>query len=141
MAHSAYARIRRRILDAGVELYEMRSDAQVAAHDLAEDISLHSKYIVFDDDVVFIGSLNLDPRSLYLNTELGAVLNSSILAAQLRSAFKIMIQPENAWRVLDTPDGLRWQSSAGTRETEPSKGPWQRFRNWLYGLVPLAGQL
>jgi putative cardiolipin synthase len=141
IAHSAYARYRREIIEAGVELYELRGDAQMAASQAARNISLHSKYIIFDDDVVFVGSLNLDPRSLYLNTELGAVLNSSALAEQLRGSFLTMIQPENAWRVLSTSEGLRWQSSAGTLEKEPAKGSWQRFRNWLYGFVPVGGQL
>ena len=112
-----------------------------AADDPAEDISLHSKYIIFDDEVVFVGSLNLDPRSLYLNTELGAVLNSPALAEQLRESFLTMIEPDNAWRVLSTPEGLRWQSSAGTFEEEPAKSGWQRFRNWFYSLIPLSGQL
>jgi putative cardiolipin synthase len=141
IAHSAYSRFRQEIIEMGVELYELRGDGQLAADDPAEDISLHSKYIIFDDEVVFVGSLNLDPRSLYLNTELGAVLNSPALADQLRESFQAMIDPENAWRVLSTPEGLRWQSSAGLVEKEPAKSKWQRFRNWLYGLIPLSGQL
>mgnify|MGYP001814101931 FL=1 len=141
IAHSAYARYRRTILDTGVDLYEMRGDAQLAAGDKAEDASLHSKYIIFDDDLVFIGSLNLDPRSLYLNTELGVVLRSPELADALRSSFQILIKPENAWRITEEDGELRWTSSAGVRLKEPAKSRWQSIQNQLMKLLPVADQM
>jgi putative cardiolipin synthase len=110
VANTGYARFREQIVDAGINLYEFRADAPASrtlAPHSAEKESFHSKYIIFDDDLVFIGSLNLDPRSLYLNTELGVVLESPSLATALRNSFETLIDPENAWRVLNTPDGLR----------------------------------
>jgi len=141
IAHSAYARYRESIIAAGVELYEMRGDPQLAENDNAEDASLHSKYIIFDDDVVFIGSMNLDPRSLFLNTELGVVLQSPELAGALRASFNTLIQPENSWRVISTEKGLRWESSAGTVDEEPAKNIWQRFESQLMTILPLSSQL
>ena len=143
VANTGYARFRQQIIDAGINLYELRADAAVSrslATHLAEKESFHSKYIIFDDDLVFIGSLNLDPRSLYLNTELGVVLQSAALATELRASFHTLIEPENAWRVLSTPDGLRWQSSAGTVDKQPASG-WQRFWNGVLSLMPVSSQL
>ena len=141
IAHAAYARYRQTILDSGVELYEFRGDPEMMTGDPAEDFCLHSKYIIFDDDTVFTGSLNLDPRSLYLNTELGVVLRSTTLAAELRQSFEKLISPENAWRVLSTPDGLRWVSAAGTVDEQPAKSGWQSFRSRMMMLLPVSNQL
>lgn len=44
---------------------------------------LHTKAIVFDHKDVFIGSLNLDPRSTDINTETGLYVESPELAAQV----------------------------------------------------------
>jgi putative cardiolipin synthase len=141
IAHASYARYRKGLIEAGVDLYEMRGDPEIANDDIAENISLHSKYIIFDDDIVFIGSMNLDPRSLYVNTELGVVLESPELADSLRESFQTWIGPENAWRVTSTPDGLRWQSSAGVVDRQPAKGSWQRWRSRLLSLLPVSSQL
>lgn len=140
LAHSAYSRFRREILEAGVELYELRMRPALAADDPAEHISLHSKFIVFDEQLVFVGSLNLDPRSLYLNTELGVVLECPSMADALRASFQTLAAPENTWRVLATPDGLVWQAGEDSRTVQPAKSRWQRFRNWVFSLMPLHSQ-
>jgi cardiolipin synthase C len=141
IAHAAYAQYRESIIAAGVELYEMRGDPEFTENEIAEDMSLHSKYIIFDEDVVFIGSMNLDPRSLYLNTELGVVLQSPKLADALRASFQILIQPENSWRVMNTSEGLRWESSAGVIDIEPAKSDWQRFQGQMMRMIPVSDQL
>ena len=141
VAHSAYARYRESIIAAGVELYEMRGDPKFAENDIAEEISLHSKYIVFDDEIVFIGSMNLDPRSFYLNTELGVVLRSPDLADALRTSFYRLIHPDNSWKVSSTEEGLRWTSSAGTTNEEPADSNWQQIRSLLFRMLPVSNQL
>ncbi len=141
IAHSAYARFRKAILKAGVELYEMRGEPRLAEGDKAEIASLHSKYIIFDDDVVFIGSLNLDPRSLYLNTELGVMLRSPELADALRLSFQELIRPENSWRITMEDGGLCWSSAEGVVKKEPAKSHWQSIQNKLMRTLPLADQL
>ncbi len=141
IAHAAYARFRRVILETGTELYEFRGDPAIARDDAAEDISLHSKYILFDDDTVFLGSLNLDPRSLYLNTELGVILRSASLVDELTAEFEQLIDADNAWQVLARESGFEWHSSAGTVQEQPAKSGWQRFRSWLMMFLPLSGQM
>lgn len=141
IAHAAYARFRKTILAAGTDLYEFRGDPELAREDPAEDISLHSKYIIFDEDTVFLGSLNLDPRSLYLNTELGVILRSESLAGELREDFRTFKDPANAWQVRAVGDGFEWRSDAGTVTRQPAKSDWQRFRSWLMMFLPLSGQI
>jgi putative cardiolipin synthase len=141
MAQAAYGQYRKKILDIGVELFELRGDATIAASDDAIRSNLHSKFLIFDDEVVFIGSLNLDPRSLYLNTELGVALHSEELSQEFRANFELMIHPDNAWRLEQTPEGILWHSSAGTLKKQPAKNSWQRFSYYFFSLFPISNQL
>jgi len=76
--NSHYKQWRRPLIEAGVELHETRPDA--ALKDSAADtppipsafMGLHAKAIVLDGgERVFVGSMNLDPRSAGINSEMG----------------------------------------------------------------------
>jgi putative cardiolipin synthase len=140
-AHAAYTRFRERMMDIGVEIYEFRPDARMIQHSEGSDITMHSKYILFDDDQVFIGSMNLDPRSLYLNTELGVMLQSRDLARTLRNSFVAMTRPENAFRLEKTDTGIEWHSDRDTLVEEPAKGRWQNLVYRFMRLLPIHNQL
>lgn len=64
----------RRLLRAGVEIYEYQPQI------------LHAKLIIVDD-VVYIGSANLDSRSLHINYELLVRLTNSRLVGEARAIF------------------------------------------------------
>ena len=49
--------------------------------------SLHTKSYVFDRQHVFVGSLNLDPRSVVENTEIGMIIESPEIAADIAEWF------------------------------------------------------
>jgi len=90
VAHSHYKKYRRRILKTGAALYEFRHDpppATRAVSDVppvrAKFISLHNKAIVGDRQRCFIGSLNLDPRAIEINTENGLYIQSPELCGEL----------------------------------------------------------
>jgi putative cardiolipin synthase len=84
-----------------------------------------------------VGSLNLDPRSLYLNTELGIVVESPDLAGRLAQQFEALLRPEYSYRLaLDAPDGdLVWISEEKGKEVrstrDPEVGFWRRFSTWF----------
>jgi len=115
--HAGYARWRTQLLRAGVELYELRPDARrrrrrsrrVRLLDRkAPPASLHAKTFAVDGQRIFVGSFNLDPRSAALNTEMGLVVDSAVLAGRLGSALDV-IHPHVAWKVMLDPDGRpRW---------------------------------
>ena len=140
-AHAAYTQFRTRILEMGVELYEFRPDAQMFKNTGDADLTMHSKYILFDDDRVFVGSMNLDPRSLYLNTELGVMLQSQELANALRRSYAEMIRPENAYRLVNSGGHIEWHSDQDVFNREPSKNRWQLMMFRLMQLLPLHSQL
>lgn len=149
MAHSHYKKYRKRILDVGVELYEFRAQPSAelrAVSDTSpvtsEFISLHTKAFALDDHWVLIGSLNVDPRSIQINTEHMLLIDSSELAAQLLSDFETMTAPENAWAVTRNEKGkLRWTSSDGVRKRQPARGFGQRCSDFFWRLMPVEGQL
>ena len=45
--------------------------------------SLHTKVFILDRETIFIGSLNLDPRSIDINTEMGIVFHSPEMAGEM----------------------------------------------------------
>jgi len=85
-AHTAYRHRRKQILEAGVELYELRPDAAERAQFeapgiTARHVGLHAKILILDKRLVFVGTINTDPRSMILNTEVSLMIDSPELAA------------------------------------------------------------
>jgi putative cardiolipin synthase len=147
MVHSGYRPWRKKLLEAGVELYEYRSDANDTADILAPGVrsrfvALHTKTFVIDREFVYVGSLNMDPRSFHLNTEIGLLIAAPTLAEDIAGLVEQDMAPGNAWRVsLDADDRLLWQSSLGTSHRQPARGFGQRVADFFYGLLPIKDQL
>jgi len=91
--HAGYQQYRRALLEAGVELHELKPtaapDAQASAGGAKRALSgssrasLHAKVMIFDRRTLFVGSMNLDPRSVFTNTEIGVVVVHDKLAASM----------------------------------------------------------
>ena len=149
MAHSHYKKYRKRILKAGAELYEFRaqpSEELRAVSDTspiaADFVSLHTKAFALDDHWVLIGSLNVDPRSIQINTEHMLLIDSADLAGQLLGDFETMTAPKNAWAVtLNEKGKLRWTSGDEVRKHQPARGFGQRCSDFFWRLMPVEGQL
>lgn len=145
--HAGYAKWRKALLQAGVELYEMRRTAP--DHEPppkggpfgSSGSSLHAKTFAVDGQRLFVGSFNFDPRSSHLNTELGLVIDSPRLAEQIRSAFEQAV-PANAYRVrLDEAGRLYWQEQAGPQQRvytqEPNSGLLKRAAVRVLSWLPI----
>ena len=111
-AHGGYSKCREPLLEAGIELYELRPDPDQIEKTVVRGKSkaaLHTKAIVFDREDVFIGNYNLDPRSAGINTEAGLYDKSPALASQVIECMDAGVSPRNAYRViLDDDWRLRW---------------------------------
>lgn len=88
----------------GVELYEVRTplgtaqgSGQSKAMTRFGTYALHAKLFVFDRKKLFIGSMNFDPRSMHLNTEIGLLIDSPELAQQTAARFAAIVQPANSY--------------------------------------------
>jgi putative cardiolipin synthase len=150
--HTGYARYRRDLLRGGVDLYEMKRKAGSEAGRSKISItgssgaSLHTKAMIIDGRWVFVGSMNIDPRSANLNTEMGVLLESPELAAQLRHEFDHIIGPEMSYRVvLEEGEGLVWYDRVKGEdrrlEREPDASTGRRVTVTLLRLVPIESQL
>ncbi|QHE89067.1 phospholipase D family protein [Hydrogenophaga sp. BPS33] len=134
--HSGYARYRKDLLRAGVELYEMRRGAvgpEKSGVFGSSGSSLHAKTFGVDGERVFVGSMNFDPRSAHLNTELGFIIDSRVLAEAVGRAFDTEIRAAAYAVRLDEQGDLVWieyrdgQEIRHTREPGSSLGS----RVWL----------
>ena len=113
-----------------------------AEPDLDTIVALHTKAFSVDGKQCFIGSLNIDPRSLKLNTENGMYIESSGVCGQLSKLLYSFITPENAWSVsLDEKNKLQWSSYEGTVTTQPALGLGQRISDFFFRLLPVERQL
>jgi len=140
VVHIGYARYRVALLRTGVKLYEL-SPSGVHHNDLAmlPTMSLgrlHAKAAVIDENMVYIGSMNLDPRSESTNTELGIVVRCPELAREVSSVIDASAQ-RSSYELRFGPDGnsLQWLL-VGTRpevllSSEPEVTPFVQFRDML----------
>jgi putative cardiolipin synthase len=142
--HSAYASYRKRILKAGVELYEVRANA--AEVELAdgtkkyEHLTMHTKGILIDRRYTFVGSLNLDWRSTDINTEMGVMIESEELAGFLADN-SIERLPKMAYQLkLDDRNNITWHATIDGKQIvetkEPQTSAWLRFKAWFLKLAP-----
>ncbi|CAB3802663.1 phospholipase D family protein [Pararobbsia alpina] len=146
--HSGYARRRVELLNAGVELFELRrsphnSDSNEESTGVlgSSGSSLHAKTFAVDGKRVFVGSLNFDPRSANLNTELGFVIDSPELARRIESIFSTL-GPQLAYFVrLDSNGNLYWLEQRGNavvrHDTEPHSAWTTRLGVWFFSILPI----
>lgn len=144
--HSAYSGYRKKALRAGIELYEVRANAggAIATEGTPSHLTLHTKLIVIDRRYLFVGSPNLDPRSLEINAEMGLMIDSRELS-ELVAAGLFSDLPNVAYRVALSERGtLEWHSDRdkhpSTIKSEPLSTRWRRFKAWVLRIVP-DGQL
>jgi len=142
--HAGYARYRHDIIQAGVELYELRVDATDVPTDKDdprfESVTLHTKAVMIDRQILFVGSLNLDPRSIDINSEMGVLVDSGEMATRLADPFFAGL-PDRAYRLEEDEHGsLRWHGLIDGREVveknEPQAGKWRRFKAFLSRILP-----
>ncbi|GGG26903.1 phospholipase D family protein [Caldovatus sediminis] len=146
--HGGYARYRRRLLRAGVALFELKPSGQEDEASVfgSRGASLHTKAFVVDDGPVFVGSFNLDPRSAALNTEMGAFVSHPALAAELRAEHDRLADPSRSWRVSLEGGRLTWTGTgAGGRlqvlRHEPGASLRRRLVAGLVRWLPIESQL
>ena len=104
--------------------------------------SLHAKSVIFDREVVFVGSFNLNPRSTYLNSETAMIVYSATLARRIAADMDIAAAPENSWRVNFDEDGrLVWPARTNGVDSQsysdPEAGFWARTKSSVISIFPL----
>jgi cardiolipin synthase C len=146
--HGGYAPYRVPLLKAGIKLWELRPEATGRKLSLrgSSSASLHTKAFTADGQRGFIGSMNLDPRSVSLNTEMGVVFECPTIAAKMEAVWHHDTAPEHSFAVSLTPDGtLQWQAGDDgetmTYDRDPEASFWRRLTARVVGWLPLESQL
>jgi len=142
--HAAYARYRHDVIQAGVELYELKVDATDQPRNPNEEqldsVTLHTKAVAIDRNILSVGSLNLDPRSIDINTESAIVIRSGSLTERLVVPALERLST-TAYRVTEDDKGkLVWTTTIDGIEVietgEPQSGSWRRFKAFLSRILP-----
>ncbi|MDH3900160.1 MAG: phospholipase D family protein, partial [Gammaproteobacteria bacterium] len=147
IAFGAYAKRRNELLNTGIDIYEMKAHGEQWQRyrtplSSGQYLSMHAKMILFDDDKLMVGSLNLDPRSKYLNTEIALLIRSKELAASIMDQFDRDLAPPNSWRVhLDDKGSQYWESGLGKFYDEPARSFLQSVKVFIFSLLPIDSQL
>ena len=151
LVHAGYMRYRKDLLRNGVELFEFKPvpvetpmKRRVPGFGSSGSSSLHAKVFGIDRHEVFVGSFNLDPRSVSLNTEIGVWFKNGELGRRLGETFDDNIS-QVAYRLTLEEGKLQWHAleagSAVVYHSEPESGWWKRFKNWLLSLVVVESML
>jgi cardiolipin synthase C len=158
---AGYSPYREPLLRAGVELYEFKpvqaENARSGMFGSRSRASLHAKTLVFDRKTLVIGSMNLDPRSAHLNTELGLVIHSPPLAEQVAGLFERVTGPQSSYRLTLTDPSrfffhgpatntdLVWTDEENGRtvtyDVDPNAGLYRNALTGLFLLLPVDEQL
>lgn len=161
--HAGYSPYRVPLLKAGVELYEFKPVA-TSVHvgglmGSQSRASLHAKAYVIDRQIAVIGSMNLDRRSIGLNTELTVVIHSPEIANQVEDVFERAISPRTSYHVMlasdadvalkkslgHPPESLVWitEDNGVQRDYgyDPDAGLWRRLETGLFFVLPVKDQL
>jgi putative cardiolipin synthase len=146
-AHSAYRKHVERLVKMGVDVHEVRAyakDRDVYIESPVEDKSLclHAKVLIFDSGRVFIGSANLDPRSMRINTEMGLLIESPALNEQLRAVLEPDFSLRNAWHLkLNKAGHMSWVSDDEVMSHQPTHSFMRRIEDWFLTLLPIEDEM
>ena len=155
VVHSGYSKYRKALLRGGVELYEMNKKLSRKQRKEKKGVggsskaSLHTKSFVFDRKQVFIGSLNLDPRAVVHNTEIGVIFSSDKVAIGMSDWFEQNIN-QIAFRLELRKDQngyeqIFWHGLVDgkqqTFDVDPYTGFWRRFGIGFMSILPIESQL
>mgnify|MGYP003835781347 CR=1 FL=1 len=153
--HAGYARYRKKLLRAGVTLYELdeaiRKEVKKKFFWLPglSKSSLHAKTMVIDRKTMFVGSMNLDQRSLNINNEIGILFRNPEIAGQSADAFDRNID-KVAFRLelhkdSSGAESIRWHVKRGDDEivynSEPYASLWKKLGVGLIRLLPVESLL
>jgi len=156
VVHAGYARYRKPLLRAGIELFELNKKTAKSSRKAVKkgsigvsDSSLHAKTFIVDRKTIFIGSLNLDARSVIQNTEIGVVIHSKEISELVadgidqnidRVAFRLELDVDKAGNEHTTWTGLI-DGEQTKYTTEPYTSFWQRFFVSFMRLMPIESQI
>ena len=147
--HGGYAPSRKPLLKAGIKLFEVRADADVAGTEFVNasgaKATLHTKAFVVDREQVFIGSFNFDPRSANINTELGVIIKNPEMGQSFAERTFRRLPTQTYEVFLNEKGKTRWRAFEDGKEViydnEPDTTWGERFKAGIFRILPIRSQL
>jgi putative cardiolipin synthase len=147
--HGGYARYRKRLLRGGVEIYELKRSAAEAIMESSfrgsSRASLHTKAVIIDGHLSFVGSYNLDPRSTWLNTEMGVLIDDPDFARDVRAHYELALVPGASFTLSLEKGRLTWteikDGATVKHYREPTRSWSRRIVSFLARVLPVEKHL
>jgi putative cardiolipin synthase len=152
--HAGYARYRKKLLKCGVMLYELNEDIRKKPGNTRAWVpglsksSLHAKTMALDRKAMFVGSMNLDQRSLNINNEIGILFFNQEIAGKRAQFFHENIESVAFRLTLRADNGgesIQWHLKEDEKEivfdSEPHVGFWKKLKVGIIGLLPVENLL
>ena len=158
--HGHYDYYRDRLLAAGIAVYELRGYPDVPRepqwrHPIfsirGSRTALHSKVVVIDGQVSFVGSMNLDHCSVTGNTEVGALIEQPQFSEQLRQLVLTQLNPRYSYQMRQDEQGRTYwflgfddatdeaantTHSGGQKITREPGSFWRHVQKYVGSLLP-----
>ncbi len=143
--HGWYAKYRKKLVEGGVKLWETKANADLNSKwsvTGSSRSSLHAKMIFIDGSTLFVGSMNWDPRSAYLNTEMAVVIEQKRFVEESLEELPKSLE-KNAYQIVIQDGDVAWKdfSSGKLLTSEPDASIWRKVGAWLSGMLPIEEQL
>ncbi len=96
--------------------------------------------MLIDGRYLFVGSLNLDPRSIEINAEMGLLIDSPLMAKALMDGIDAALEKITYKVELNDKSRLQWLATIDGKQVvetrEPQTGWWRRFQSRMYRVLP-----
>ncbi|MDF2152968.1 phospholipase D family protein [Vibrio sp. CAU 1672] len=143
--HGWYAKYRQDLVAAGIKLWEIKASAKIKndwSLTGSSRSSLHAKVMLIDKRTLFVGSMNLDPRSAALNTEMAFVIDQPEFVLQSLSVLPEQLR-EGAYQIVLKNGNIAWKDhqTGQIHTSEPEASVWRKIGAWFSGLLPIEDQL
>jgi putative cardiolipin synthase len=149
--YAGYLKRRKPLLEAGMGIYELqpglqpRADQRVHESFGSSRSSLHAKTFTIDREQLFIGSFNFDRRSAHLNTEMGFVIQSPVLARVVSIGIDHLVADQSYEVRLNEWGNVEWVQRVEGNDVvyphDPGVSVWKRFGVELLSILPIDALL
>ncbi|MDQ0319884.1 putative cardiolipin synthase [Pararhizobium capsulatum DSM 1112] len=148
--HGAYAPYRKPLLRSGVTLFELKAihapgERKRMSLFGSRGASLHTKAFTVDGETGFVGSMNFDPRSASLNTEMGMLFTHPALVEGVNALFAEETRDINSFRLQLSGSRIEWYDREDGEprrlKREPEAGFLRRLIASVIRILPIESQL
>lgn len=140
IVYSGWDRYRDDLVLNGINIYEFRNEGYKVYNRHNSGASLHSKTIVVDDKISWIGSFNLDGRSAIYNTEVIAAFFNEDFAKLLRETMEKEMSEYISWKLYAENGKTYWKTHRNGKEIVKSHIPdtslFMRIVTFILKIVP-----